>query len=191
MAKFNSTVVFGRKDASRKRLPPRHERPNYGITPLLPESTDEANEEAYLRIPAHSVPSEAFNGKVRLDVPTEPVFDRVWRSLSGVSVSWFNRDASYLTLAYDLSAEFRNEFRPSRETLRFFVCRGDEKAVLQQKTVRVEGRTMYVSLEFDARCVDWLEADASIVRITVERRVAKKWKRRSFIPKRAAPVRLF
>lgn len=148
-----------------------------------------------VHVPANPVPDvdeATMRPRLRLDVPTEPKMERLWRSLDDVVVNWFDCDVSYLQLMFDLNSEFRNPLEPSKGMLRVSIAKEEDKIFLPILAMRAINASFFIKTEFSAKIVSWLKSrhHRSIVRVIVERRVGarERWRRRVFTPHHVAPM---
>lgn len=189
---FNPTINPRRKGISRVPLPPHHER----ATPLIPGRREDASNAVIVpRNPALEIEAP------RPREPSVSAFDRLWGSIIGLSLAWFEREEqSYLILWYELNRKFV-EFHPAKQ--QFFsirIERPDDKVVLAADSglTWADEYTLYVRTDFSARAVEWLTTNRESVLVHLTRQtpaptaMGKRPRREiGFVPKRARHVPRF
>lgn len=189
---FNATVNLRRQGVSRVPLPPRHER----ATSLIPERGENASNAVVVpRNPILDIEAP------RPREPSMSAFDRMWGSINGLSLGWFeHEDGGYLILWYELNQKFVDFRPPKGRTFSIRIEGPDGKVTLaaEPNMTWADGYTLYVRADFSQQAVRWLEADREAVRIFLVRqapvpKVAGKRPRREigFVPTRAKHVPRF
>lgn len=164
-------------------------------TPLMPER----HEDAPVIVIAHNPVPELESPRPR--DPTESNFDRLWRSITGVSLGWFeHEDGGYFILWYELNEKFV-EFHPAERQLLTIRIEGpDDRVALAADPglTWADNRTLYVHADYSERAVDWLTTNREAVRVYLTRKtpahtaLGKRPRREiGFVPKRARHVARF
>lgn len=191
-AKYNATVNLRRKGISTVPLPPRHER----AAPLIPVPRENANNAVVVpRNPALDLEAP------RPREPSVSAFDRLWRSIVGLSLGWFeHEDGGYFILWYDLNEKFSEVRIPKDRPLSIRIEGPDGKVTLaaEPSMMWAEERTFYIRTDFSEKAARWFETNRAAVRVVLVRKapaptVSGKRPRReiAFVPTRAKHVPRF